>query len=77
MTNFAHAKYGPDTVRIDDPTYVVPLLTEDVTVGTGLAFPAAAEFEAYKERKAKGELVKGIGWVKRAKGDKLPKIVQE
>jgi hypothetical protein len=41
MTNFAHAKYGPDTVRIDDPTYVVPLLTEDLTVGTGLAFPAA------------------------------------
>jgi hypothetical protein len=41
MTNFTHAKYGPDTVRIDDPTYVVPLLTEDVTVGTGLAFPAA------------------------------------
>ena len=40
MTNFTHAKYGPDTVRIDDPTYVVPLLTEDVTVGTGLAFPA-------------------------------------
>lgn len=54
MSNFEHAKYDANGVRIDDPSFNTQAL-----------------------REAKGELVKGIGWVKRAKGDKLPKIVQE
>ena len=76
-TGFANNPQTPTPFAAITEGKVVGWIVRDAGAESVFEISAAAEFEAYKERKAKGELVKGIGWVKRAKGDKLPKIVQE
>ncbi len=76
-TGFANNPQTPTPFAAITEGKVVGWIVRDAGTENMFEISAAAELEAYKERKAKGELVKGIGWVKRAKGDKLPKIVQE
>lgn len=41
MSNFEHAKYDADGVRIDDPTFNTQALRNDTSLVNGITFPAA------------------------------------
>ena len=72
-TGFANRPQTPTPFAAITEGKVVGWIVRDAGAENMFEISAAAEFEAYKERKAKGTMVRGIGWVKRAKGVKLPK----
>ena len=76
-TGFANNPQTPTPFAAITEGKVVGWIVRDAGAENMFEISAAAEFEAHKLREAKGTMVRGIGWVKRAKGVKLPKIVQE
>lgn len=72
-TGFANNPQTPTPFAGIDEAKVVGWIIRDAGSENQFELSATAEFEAHKVRKAKGVMVQGIGWVKRAKGVKLPK----
>ena len=72
-TGFANNPQTPTPFAGITEGKVVGWITRDAGTENIFEISAAAELEAHKLREAKGTMVRGIGWVKRAKGVKLPK----
>lgn len=71
-TGFANKPLTPTPFAGITEAKVVGWIIRDAGPESMFEASATAEFEAHKVRKAKGGLAQGIGWVKRAKGVKLP-----
>lgn len=72
-TGFANNPQTPTPFAAITEGKVVGWIVRDAGAENMFEISAAAELEAHKLREAKGTMVRGIGWAKRAKGVKLPK----
>lgn len=72
-TGFANNPQTPTPFAGITEAKVVGWIIRDAGPANQFEASAEAELAAYKERKAQGAVKTGVGWVKRAKGVKLPK----
>jgi len=72
-TGFANNPQTPTPFAGITEAKVVEWILRDAGAENQFEKSAGAELAAHKERKAQGSTKTGVGWVKRAKGVKLPK----